>query len=260
MHSRVKLVFIAAVLLIGGLVFVQIGLKTVRSPAGPAATGSTTIAAGKVIMQDPQLASEEGDTNRMLRVSPGQVLAMVNGHQIKLGDLIPLRGPNAQAFSRQTYNFLLQRAVDRELVLQTAKAQGLAMTDGEKRQLANTRSLRALPEPGQVQRLTLDQAQLDFEMRDAEAFLLQSALMAGAGVSANVTPEQVSTYYQAHAAEFGDLPPDAQARKIAWAQIDSTIRQRLAAPIRSIYQNQLLAYMKQLQSSADISVTQFADP
>ena len=259
MHPRVKLVLIAAVLLVVGPLLVQFGMKTARRPSGPAASAGTTNAARKVTTPDFQLTSEPGDTNRMVRVSPGQVLAVVNGRQIRLGDLMPLRGTNAQALSRQTYDFLLQRAIDRELVLQTAKAQGLEMTDGEKRQLANARALRALPEPGQVQRLTLDQAQLDFEMRDAEAFLLQSALMAGTGISANVTPAQVSSYYQAHVDEFGDLPPDEQARKAAWAQINSEIRQRLAAPIRSIYQNQLLAYMKQLQSGADISLTQLAD-
>jgi hypothetical protein len=262
MHPRVRIVLIAA-LLVGGLLLVRIATRPGRVGPAAASGAARSNAAPKVMAHGLEPPTGEADTNRMVRLSPGQILATVNGRQITLGDLIPLRGTNTQAsqvFSRQTYDYLLQRAIGRELVLQTAKAQGLELTGADQRQLANARALRALPEPGQVQRLSLDQAQLDFEMRDAQAFLLQSALLAGTGVSPNVTPEDVSSYYQAHAAEFGDLPAEEQARKAAWAQIDAQIRQKLAAPIRSLFQNRLLAYMQQLQSGADITVNPLADP
>ena len=192
-----------------------------------------------------------------VRIVSNQILATVNQRLIMLADLIPMRsGSNAaeQVMSRETYDYLLQRAIDRELLLQTAKAQGVELTSDQKQHLARVRAAREQREPGQIKAITLDKTQVDFEMRDAEAFLLQTTLLANMGASPNVSAEQVQNYYQAHVSEFGELPQDPQARKSVWADIDYRIRQQIASTIRAQFQTQLVSYMDRLKSSAQVVV------
>ncbi|MGB7767930.1 MAG: hypothetical protein WBN22_03650, partial [Verrucomicrobiia bacterium] len=89
----------------------------------------------------------------------------------------------------------------------------------------------------------------------AQAFMLQTSLMAAAGAAPNVTPEQVEQYYQQHIDEFGALPADPQASQQAWQAIDIQIRNQLAEAVRAGYQQQLDAYMNGLKAKADIVVT-----
>ncbi len=210
----------------------------------------------KTVEQSP--GGEIQFTNRVFLARPNQVLATVNGTPITLGDLMPLQSTNSEAEQKIdpiTYDYFLQRAINRELVLQAAKAQNVTLNQAQQDQLTKFQAEREQPYPGMVSQLTVNAAEIEFELRDAQAFMLQTALMAQAGATPNVTPDQVEQYYQAHIAEFGELPADPQARQQAWQAIDFQIRGQLAAGARAEYQQQLDAYMAQLKARANIVVT-----
>jgi len=229
------------------------------APSQPGETGKVKGGAShlnKAVEQS--LGGKIQSTNRVFLARPDQVLATVNGTPITLGDLIPLQSTNSeveQKIDAVTYNYFLQRAINRELVLQAAKAQGVTLNQAQEDQLTKFQAEREQPYPGMVSQLTVNAAEIEFELRDAQAFMLQTALMAQVGATPNVTPDQVEEYYQAHIAEFGELPADPQARQQAWQAIDFQIRGQLAAGMRAEYQQQLDAYMAQLKARANIVVT-----
>jgi len=196
--------------------------------------------------------------NRIFLARPNQVLATVNGTSITLGDLMPLPSTNSeveQKIDSVTYDYFLQRAINRELTLQAAKAQGITLNQAQDEQLAKLQALREQPEPGLVSKLTVNAAEIEFELRDAQAFMLQTSLMEQAGATPNVTPDQVEQYYQNHISELGELPADPQARQAAWQEIDIQIRKQLAAQTRDQYNQQLQTFMDNLRTAAQITVT-----
>jgi hypothetical protein len=197
-------------------------------------------------------------TNRVFLARPDQVLATVNGTPITLGNLMPLPSSNSEAEQQVdavTYDYFLQRAINRELVLQAARAQGVTLNQAQEEQLTKLRAEREQPEPGLVSKLTVNAAEIEFELRDAQAFMLQTSLMAQAGAMPDVTPDQVDQYYQNHLSEFGELPADPQAHQEAWQKIDYQIRQQLASQTRNQYNEQLQKFMDRLRTAAQISVT-----
>jgi hypothetical protein len=208
-------------------------------------------------------ASLEGAAPRVLRLRPDQVLAMVNGQAIKLGDVVAVSTNASQPdveVSAQDLKYLLKRAVDRELIFQTAKERGLTLNDAQNRQLANLQSVRSLPEPGGIAKINSTTAQRDLEMRDAQAFMLQTSLLAAEGASPNVMEPQVEAYYLDHKLQFGELPVDPAARAQTWAKIDFQIRQELAAATRVSYNDKLAAYMDQVEASANIVMVSLDQP
>jgi hypothetical protein len=230
------------------------GRAAVPSRSGESKSGA--IHPNKAVRQSP--GGEIQSTNGVFLARPNQVLATVNGTPITLGDLIPLQSTNSEAEQKidpVTYNYFFQRAINRELVLQAAKAQGVTLNQAQEDQLAKFQAEREQLEPGLASQLTVNAAEIEFELRDAQAFMLQTALMAQAGATPNVTPDQVEQYYQAHIAEFGELPADPQASQQAWRTIDFQIRGQLAAGVRAEYQQQLDAYMAQLKARANIVTT-----
>jgi hypothetical protein len=196
-----------------------------------------------------------------LKLHPGEVLASVNSREITAKDLVPLNerdGEKETELPLESYQYLIDRAVNRELIFQAAKSAGIELDESQKDQLASLKSLRNQPEPGGTARLNYDAKQQDLEMQDASAFLLQTALLASKGVSPNVSPEQVANYYSQHHGEFEDLPSTSPAREQIWSEIDFQIRQRLAPGVRSDFQTRLTAYMAQLRSQANVSLTPIA--
>ena len=185
---------------------------------------------------------------KVLLVRPNEVLAMVNGTPITLRDVIPLQSTNnaQQQIDPATYKYFLQRAINRELIMQAAKAQSISLNQAQEDQLAKFRAERQQPYPGQVSQLSLNSADVEFELRDDEAFMLQTSMMAETGLSPNVTEDQVQQYYQQHASEYsGALSPE----------IDIQIRNQLAEQVRADYQKQLDAYMDGLRAKANIVTT-----
>ncbi len=196
-------------------------------------------------------------SNRVFRVRQDQTLASINGTAITLRDLFPIKAVATdveQEIAPETYEYFLKRAIDRELTVQAAKAQGITLTESQSQQLAKMQGLREQPEPGLLQKFTVDAAQIQFELRDAQAFMLQNNLLAQQGSSPNVTADQVQAYYQMHVAELGEPPSEPEARQAAWQTIDINIRGQLAAEMRSKYQKELKDYLDQLRARANISI------
>ena len=187
-----------------------------------------------------------------------EVLAMVNGHAITLRDLAPFNGTNAtatQPIDTATYDYLLQRAINRQLITQAAQDRGVGLSDGQTAQLDKIQALREQGEPGLVAKISVNPEQIAFDLQDQRVFMLQTSLMAAQGMSPDVTESQVQQYYQAHTADYGALPTDPQAQQQAWSEIDKQIRFTLAQGARAQYQQQLDQYMGQLRSSANIVLT-----
>ena len=196
-------------------------------------------------------------STRTLRIAPDQLLAMVNGERIALGDLVPIDDAGkvkSQDLSEEAYTYLLDRAINRVLVRQEATRQGVKLSEGQRQQLARYQGERASGGPGLVRQLNLTPAALAFEQRDAEAFMLQTSLMAARGQSPNVRSAQVLEYYAAHAAEFRELPEEELARQAAWQEIDSQIRHQLAAQVRTSYGTELASFMNDLRAGASVQV------
>src|SRR5262249_35621053 len=84
-----------------------------------------------------------GEPAQVVRVHADQVLATVNGVAISLKDLAPLdtaQGATDQLMSPEMYEFLLNRAIDREVTIQTARAQGLELSAEQRQQLDQMRA------------------------------------------------------------------------------------------------------------------------
>lgn len=227
---------------------------TVGSKAGVATNNN---AGGGIVDVKTTGQSVATKTAKVFLVRPNQVLAKVNGKPLILGDVIPLQSTNdaEPQIDPVAYNYFLQRAINRELILQAAKADGITLSDSQQQQLDKFRAEREQPEPGLVSKLSVNPTEVEFELRDAQAFMLQTSIMAAAGLTPNVTPDQVGQYYQQHVGEFGQLPSDPQARQQAWQQIDIEIRNQLAGQTRTDYQKQLDVYMNGLKAKANITVT-----
>ena len=181
-----------------------------------------------------------------LQVQADQVLAMVNRHPIRAGDTIPA-GTNQQIqISPQELKFFLQRAVDRELIFETAQKQGIDLDEAQNRQLAGMQAMRNQREPGGMAKLNNDPAARQLEALDAKAFMLQTALKAARGASPNVSEDQVLDYWQHHQSEFGSSSDQPSA------ELEFQIRTRLAAEVRANYNQALAAYMQQIESSAEV--------
>ena len=193
----------------------------------------------------------------VLKINPDAILAVVNGRALKAQDLLP-PGASNQLVSMEVCKYLLQRSIDRELIFQTARAQGLDLDESQKQQILDFKTTRGQTGPGLVQDLNAGASEISFESQDAEAFMLQTSLMEKSGASPNVTSEQVHSYYQQHASEFGELPTDENAKPGVWNNIDFQIREKLASAVRSDFQNRLVEYMKQLKANADIQLTSLA--
>ena len=85
--------------------------------------------------------------------------------------------------------FLKRRfRADRELIFQTARAQGIDLDESQKQQILDFKTARgAKTGPGLVRDLNGGAAEILFESQDAEAFMLQTSLMEKSGASPNVT-------------------------------------------------------------------------
>lgn len=195
-----------------------------------------------------------------LRIKAGAVLATVNGVPIELKDLLPLpvgKASTGQIMSAERYAFLLDRAVDREITLQTARAQGMDLTESQREKLATLR-VRGERPPGNVfDDLQHNPVNADFEARDAAASLLQAALAEKAGVpSSAVTAEQVEHYYQQHRNEYAVPPPDSAQRPTAWEGIDQDIRVKLARQAQALHDESFQKYLDRTRATAQVRKTE----
>jgi len=227
-----------------------------QSPAAPAMP--TTQTPPKVVVAPPPVeaaAEKSEEPLKVVRVRANQVLASVNGASIMLKDLAGLPAAQAgadQAMSPEMYEALLQRAINREVIVQSARAQSVELTAEQQKHLAAMRARMERQQPDVVQ-LTMSPERVEFESRDAAALLLQVNLAAKAGLpSPYVTPELVERYYQEHKADYGELPADAAERRAAWQPIDSEIRLKLAPIVQAAHDEQMRKFVDDLKANANI--------
>ena len=199
-----------------------------------------------------------GGAAAMLRIKASAVLATINGVPIELKDLLPL--PAGKETSDQTmpadrYAFLLDRAVDREITLQSARAQRVDLTESQREQLASLRARGERAPANLFDDLHHNPANADFEARDAAAMLLQTSLADKAGVpSRDVSAAQVESYYQQHRGDYAALPSDAAGRQAAWETIDADIRTKLAPAAGAQHDQRFREFVDQLKAKADIAI------
>lgn len=204
-----------------------------------------------------------GLSPEVVRVKPGRVLAIVNGQNIQLKDLIPMPAEKTgkeQVFASAMYEHLLKRAVEREIAFQAARAQGVELTETQRQQLAEARARSETKEQGVFDDLHYNPASVEFQERDFSALLLQATLAEKAGVpSAHVTPELVEAYYQQHQAEYGQLPVNPESRQSAWEKIDGEIRVKLAKQVRTDHEENFKQFVENLKAAAKVTVVSTAD-
>jgi hypothetical protein len=158
------------------------------TPAEPVAPVPAPVPAVPALSpeQRPQtVVSQMGaNTFTFIRARPDQVLASVNGQPIMLKDLSPV--PAAQASLTQTilaevYPTLLNQAIERELILQTAQAQGVELTTEQQQQIDAMRAEldQTLPE---VIGRTASPEKIEFDLRDTTARMMRENLAGRAGV------------------------------------------------------------------------------
>jgi hypothetical protein len=192
-------------------------------------------------------------------------LATVNGVVITLRDLIPLSETNAPTqytFTTAGYHYLLERAIERELVTQQARAQGITLTPHHHDQLAHVEQAyygrdgvapdNVLARPNETSSL---ENQIHFAVRDAAGRLLLTELLAANGVPPpHVTEAQVLAHYQEHRQQFGALPESPAERDAAWQRIRNQIRQELTRANLRSYQTEQETYLARLRSRASVEV------
>jgi len=189
-----------------------------------------------------------------VEVKADQVLVTINSQPIRGQDLVAM-GATGQPVrtSPEMYEFLLDRAVERELTFQAAHAQGVTLDEEQQRRLVEAHAQREADLKndlnGQlVQQLNLPgsvEDQIAFETRDAESQLLMSRLAEQAGVpSPYVTEEMVRVYYSGHAGEYAGRAPE---------DVDLEIRTQLSPKAQEAYQEALRAYVEQLKGAAQIA-------
>jgi hypothetical protein len=203
--------------------------------------------------------SEDGAPREgAVRVRAGQVLAVVNGTSLTLADLVPLERDAAgaeRAMSPEMYAFLLERAIDRELTLQEARAQGVELDAEQRRNLADMRRRAEAREPGAFDELGRGAASTEFEQRDFAALMLQSALAVRSGAPRpHVTAADVSRYFEEHRPEFGALPRDAAERRDTWMRIEAEIRAKLSGAVGAEHQRGVRELLERLRARATIDV------
>jgi hypothetical protein len=165
-------------------------------------------------------------------IKPDQVVARVNGAPITGRQLVAFRaaGPEEQTMTPEMFDFLHQRAIERELVLQEARARGVELAPPQLAQLEAVRRDAA-------RRGVTDPAEVDFEVNDARAGLLEAALLARAGAAAPAANDaDVDRYLQEHAGAD-------RARA----------RQQLADEAQARYQERRRAYLDELAAAARIT-------
>ena len=200
-----------------------------------------------------------GPARAVVRVKPDRVLATVNGVSITLKDLVPLPKDKAgteQMLSAEMYEFLFQRAIDREVTFQAARAQGADLTENQKQRLAAIGGQSERRDPNVFDTLHASPENAEFEQRDLSGLALQSVLAEKAGVPAPyVTSEQVEAYFQEHKSEYPQVSTDpGQRSSESWRAADTDIRSKLTPLLQAEHDRQMAQFMAELKAKAGVVV------
>lgn len=197
-------------------------------------------------------------TPQTVRVRADEVLATVNGTNVTLKDLTPVK-PESRLEERtmglDMYQMLLKRAVERELAFQFAQARGVTLTDAQQRSLMSLRARSEQQEPGVFDNLGRSAVNTEFEQRDLTGLMLLNNLAAQAGLpSPYVTPEQVEQYFVEHSKDYPPIPDDPPKRQEALNFINADIRNRLAPMVKAEHEEQLRGFIDQLSLLASLHI------
>lgn len=183
-----------------------------------------------------------GEAGKVVR---GATVATVNGVAITGADMVAFRAKTGEALelTPEMHEFLLQRAIDRELTMQAARARKLELSAMQQDQLAQVRA-------NAEARGETDPAQLAYEEKDARAqMLLESMAAADGAPAALVDDAAVDRYLEEHAAELGPAPRDpraAQQRRIE-------LRQKLYAEQAAAHDARVRELLDRLAAGATIT-------
>ena len=254
--------------------------QSVRPAEMPSPDSSTQVQpeiSARALKADPSRSNElvlatEQARAKAIKLRPGQLLASINGVPITLRDLIAVNPSEAtdteHSMSEAQYNYLLERAIDRELAFQAAQQQGVTLGQDQQAQLDQIeRSIRARNEAQQsgnvVARLNSTaslETEIEFEKRDAAGLLTQEALLEhSGGPPAHITEEMVKEYYQKNVSLYGPLPAAPEERDAAWHQIDAQIRTDLKYTVLQAHQDALKDNMDRLKANAAIEISNVKD-
>ena len=188
-------------------------------------------------------------------VAPDSALATVNGVTIVGKDILPFPDSTEQSMTPEMFEFLLQRAIERELVFQAARREGIELDDAGRRELARLRASLFKQDPSVIKPAQPDPAAVEFQERDATGLLLRTALLNKSGRPAPlVTKDMVDAYYHSHPAEYDALPDDPKARDEAWRSIELDIRNKLVSRHMADYAAGVAEYLQELRGAAAIRI------
>ncbi|HVV81430.1 MAG TPA: hypothetical protein VHE35_00075 [Kofleriaceae bacterium] len=184
-------------------------------------------------------------TAKGVAIGRGQTIATINGVAITGADLVAFRAKDGDSLhmSPEMYDFLAQRAIEREVTLQAARARNLELSAADEAQVAQARANAAA-------RGETDPARLAFEEKEARAQLLLEALARAEGAPPAMPDDAaVDAYLKDHASELGPLPSDPQAVQ----QLRISIRQKLYEEMANAHEESVRALLARLEAEAHIS-------
>jgi hypothetical protein len=192
-----------------------------------------------------------GPPLQVVRLRPSHILGTVNGIKLSLKDLNPQKSDAndaEQTIDLVEYNYLLNRALERETTIQAAGSQGIGLTQSQLKQMDVLRARLGETEPNVIKELTRSPESVQFELRDVIGLMLMNNLATKAGVpSPQVTSDDVSDYYSQNKKAYGDLPADQGERDAAWQKIDQKIRQKLSTDFLDNHQKKLQKFLDDLK-------------
>jgi hypothetical protein len=237
----------------------QSQVPTPTQAANPAET-SAPIAETSAPRREDLVPQAGGPAQSVVRVKPDRVLATVNGVAIKLKDLVPLpkeRANTEQMLSAERYDFLIARAVQRELTFQAASALGVELSEDQRQRLAEISSRGEARFSGALDTVQQNPENTEFEQRDFAGVALLAVLAERVGVpSPYATSEQVEEYFQQHQSDYTQIPADPSQRPDdAWAAVDAEIRKKLTPALQAEHDKQFNRMITELLNKANIVVT-----
>ncbi len=185
MNTKYLLVTLAALAVAGGaILFLTRPPTLVVNESEPAKSSATVLSPAAVAPTGAQAPAVK-PTAPATKPIPS-ALPMVNGVQITGKDLVPGGGEEAPPGATQE---MLDRAIERQLILQAATEAGISLSDDQKHVLedvatniANRPEYRGRNDPRM-------QAEIDFQVRETTAQLYLSAL-AAQPAAADALPSQ----------------------------------------------------------------------
>lgn len=200
-----------------------------EAPPSEIAAAASTQAAQEVAMP------EEKKEPRVVNVPAYATLAMVNGTPLTLKDLVPLPAADdgmSVSMESDEYRARLRDAINTELTYQAARKGGIELTEEQKAVVDSIRARKQADiEEYRKQGIlwtSVTEEQVAFQQRRVAALLLQKNLMSANGMAdVQITDDDITDYYQTHAAEFSPMPSDPLLKESAWANLKGQIGVKL---------------------------------